>query len=323
MTLEDLRIFVAACEAGSLSHVARDLSRTQSAVSQHVKGLESEFGVPLLERQPRGVAVTEAGQILYQAATSALSHIDGALRQVTHLRNGEAGSIRIATGATTVRHFMSAAIIEFRRRHPKVHLEFRTENSSRACLAALAAGDADLAWISMGAQVRGIEQRPVIELPWVLATHVHDQLASKHHIDLSDLASLRQIRLPQDSVSRGQLEGQLAPIGTDPISTAGVADWDTAMLLAELGLGHAIVPRLPEPAAPGPSHLRLIPIPDLAPIATGWAARQWEALSPVSQDFADTVAATLRDRRADPAPGLQSAVSNHHAEKPGHRPAQV
>lgn len=164
MTLEDLRIFVAACEAGSLSHVARDLSRTQSAVSQHVKGLEAETGVVLLERQPRGVAVTEAGQILYQAACSALSQIDGAVRQLNDLRNGEAGNIRIATGSTTVRHFMSGAIVEFRRRHPRVRLEFRTENSSRACLAALAAGDADLAWITVGAQVRGIEQRPVIDL---------------------------------------------------------------------------------------------------------------------------------------------------------------
>jgi len=146
----------------------------------------------------------------------------------------------------------------------------------------------------VGAQVSGIEQRSVIELPWVLATQAHDRLAGKERIDLSDLANLHQIRLPQDSVSRAQLEGQLARNGTGQISSAGVADWDTAMLLAELGLGHAIVPRLPEPAAPGPSQLRLIPIPDLAPLATGWAVRQWDALSPVSREFADTVADTLR-----------------------------
>lgn len=134
---------------------------------------------------------------------------------------------------------------------------------------------------------------------WVLATHAHDRLAGKERIDLSDLANLRQIRLPQDSVSRAQLEGQLAHSRTGHISTAGVADWDTAMLLAELGLGHAIVPRLPGPAIPGPS-LRLIPIPDLAPLAVGWAVRQWDALSKVSRDFAGTVADTLRDRRTHP-----------------------
>lgn len=61
MTLEDLRVFVAVCRAGSLSAVARELACTQSAVSQHVKRLEREAGVSLLERRPRGVVPTYAG----------------------------------------------------------------------------------------------------------------------------------------------------------------------------------------------------------------------------------------------------------------------
>jgi DNA-binding transcriptional LysR family regulator len=72
-----------------------------------------------------------------------------------------------------------------------------------------------------------------------------------------------------------------------------VADWDTALLLAELGLGHAILP-----SPPGWSHgpgsvVRLIPIPDLPPLAAGWAARRWDALSPLALEFADTVVASL------------------------------
>lgn len=73
MTLDDLRVFVAVCRAGSLSAVARDLSCTQSAVSQHVKRLERETGVQLLERHPRGVAPTSAGQILRAAAADGIA----------------------------------------------------------------------------------------------------------------------------------------------------------------------------------------------------------------------------------------------------------
>ncbi|CAM5452536.1 hypothetical protein SPURM210S_06573 [Streptomyces purpurascens] len=58
MALEDLRVFVAVCRAGSLSAVARELDCTQSAVSQHVRRLAREAGVSLLERQPRGVVPT-------------------------------------------------------------------------------------------------------------------------------------------------------------------------------------------------------------------------------------------------------------------------
>lgn len=132
MTLDDLKVFAAVCRAGSLSAVAREQSRTQSAISQHVRRLERETGVPLLERQNRGVTPTSAGRLLYAAAREGIGGIEVALRRIAELAQGEAGAVRITTGATTVRHFMSEAIVEFRFRHPRVSLEFLTASSSPA-----------------------------------------------------------------------------------------------------------------------------------------------------------------------------------------------
>lgn len=73
VTLDDLRAFVAVCEAGSLSAVARDLGCTQSAVSQRVKRLEREAGIGLLGSRPRGVAPTQAGRILHRAAADGIA----------------------------------------------------------------------------------------------------------------------------------------------------------------------------------------------------------------------------------------------------------
>ncbi|MFF7634806.1 LysR family transcriptional regulator [Kitasatospora sp. NPDC008050] len=294
MTLDDLRVFVAACESGNLSAVARELSRTQSAISQHVRRLETELGLTLLERRPRGVAPTQAGRILHRAAAQGLGHLDLALRELRDLRTGERGTVRVTTGATTMRHFMTAAVVEFRRQHPDVDLEFRTETSSRSCFDALAAGEADLAWITIGAPVRGVEQRPVVQLPWVLAVHAEDPLAQRESIDPADLARIRPIRLPENSVARAQLDGQLAhhedetAAGTN--ATTSVADWDTAVLLAGIGLGHAVVPALPGWRASDHPTLRLVPIPGLPPLAVGWAVRQWGALPTLAQEFAETVA---------------------------------
>ncbi|WP_051966540.1 LysR family transcriptional regulator [Kitasatospora mediocidica] len=301
MTLDDLRVFVAACESGNLSSVARDLSRTQSAVSQHVKRLEAEVGLPLLERLPRGVAPTQAGRILHQAAAAGIGHLELALRQLRDLKQGDTGTVRIVTGATTVRHFMADAVVGFRRQHPHVTLEFRTENSTRRCFEALAANAADLAWITLGAPARGVEQRPVVELPWVLAVSADDPLAGRNSIVAADLARIRLIRLPANSISRARMEEQLALQGVELASTTSVADWDTAVLLAELGLGHAVVPALPGRTAAGSGRLRLIPIPMLPPLAVGWAVRQWDALSPLTREFADTVADSLLGP-ATPAP---------------------
>ena len=299
MTLDDLRVFVAVCRAGSLSAVARDLSCTQSAVSQHVKRLERETGVSLLERRPRGVVPTAAGRILRDAAADSITGLDLALRRLADLVNGDSGSVRITTGGTTVRHFMAQAIVSFRRRHPKVSLEFQTETSSRGCFDALLAGNLDLAWITLGAPVRGIEQRPVVELPWVLALRSDDPLAARPRIDARELTGIRLVRLPPNSTSGTHLDTAFAELGIRTGSDTSVADWDTALLLAELGLGHAVVPAVPGLPTPGDgSPLRLIPIPALPPLSVGWAARRWDALSPPARNFADAVAASCTTKRS-------------------------
>lgn len=71
-----------------------------------------------------------------------------------------------------------------------------------------------------------------------------------------------------------------------------VADWDTALLPAELGLGRAVVPDLPGLRHDG--DLRLVPLPALRPLAVGWAVRRWDALGPPARAFADTVVECCR-----------------------------
>ncbi|MFF4837299.1 LysR family transcriptional regulator [Streptomyces sp. NPDC001315] len=294
MTLDDLRVFVAVCRAGSLSSVARDLGCTQSAVSQHVKRLERETGVALLERQPRGVVPTQAGRVLEAAAAEGISGLDLAIRQLRDLVDGESGYVRVATGATTVRHFMSEAVVAFRQRHPKVNLEFRTVSSGRGSFDALADGTLDLAWITLGPPVRGIEQRAVVELPWVLAVRAEDPLARRAAVDVGELSGVRLIRLPPNSASAAHLDAGCAELGVRFAYDTSVADWDTALLLAELGVGRAVVPAVPGLPVPGDGDLRLVPLPGLPPLPVGWAVRRWEALSPPARAFADTVTESCR-----------------------------
>ncbi|OLZ65081.1 LysR family transcriptional regulator [Streptomyces sp. IMTB 2501] len=291
MTLDDLRVFVAVCRAGSLSSVARDLGCTQSAVSQHVKRLERETRVALLERQPRGVVPTQAGRILEAAAAEGISGLDLAVRQLRDLLDGHSGYVRVATGATTVRHFMSDAVVAFRRHHPEVNLEFRTVSSGRSSFDALADGALDLAWVTIGPPVRGIEQRTVAKLPWLLAVRADDPLAERPDLDPAELRDVRLIRLPPNSTSAAHLDAACDELGVRFAYDTSVADWDTALLLAELGVGRAVVPAVPGLPVPGEGELRLIPLPGLRPLPVGWAVRRWDALSPPARAFADTVAA--------------------------------
>jgi DNA-binding transcriptional LysR family regulator len=290
VTLEDLRVFIAVYESGNLSAVARTLSRTQSAISQHVKRLERETGLTLVERQPRGVAPTPAGRLLYQAAVGGIGSLDAALRRLGELRDGHGGTVSVTTGGVTVRHFMADAIVGFRRRHPDITLEFRSAQSTRRCIELLRSGRVDLAWITLGQALPGIQQRPVIDLPWVLVVHRDDGLAARESLDPADLATIRYIAHPENSASRQRLEEDFIRLGIAPPAPVGVADWDTAVLLAELGIGHAILPALPRLVTPSGSPVRTVPIPALSPLTVGWATRQWSGLSPLATEFAELVA---------------------------------
>jgi len=233
---------------------------------------------------------------VFTGARQGIGGIELALRRITGLAQGEAGTVRITTGATTVRHFMSEAIVEFRFRHPRVSLEFLTASSSGGCFTALLEDHLDLAWVTISDPVPGIEQRPVMDLPWVLAMRSGEAYSDRTWIEVPELSGLRLIRLPEGSSSGGRLDTALGEVSL--AANAGIADWDTALLLAELGVGHAIVPALPGWRLLGDGNVRLVPIRGLPPLTVGWAVRSWDALSPLSRTFAEAVSRNCRLRAA-------------------------
>src|SRR5436190_5121447 len=79
MELRHLRYFIAVAEEGSLLTAAqRRLNTSQPSLSRQIRDLEAEIGVKLLERQPRGVALTAAGKVFLDHARLALLQVEAA-----------------------------------------------------------------------------------------------------------------------------------------------------------------------------------------------------------------------------------------------------
>src|SRR5688572_20731981 len=184
MTLEDLRILVAACESGSMSSLARELQRTQSSVSQHIARLEAELGVRLFERHARGIQPTAAGKILKDSALEGLDAIEVGLQRIRALQHGESDTLTITTGGTTVRHFMRNAVVRFRKEHPGVNLRFLPANSSQRCLELLRLSQAELGFVTTGEPVRGITERTIARQRLFLLAAKTDPLAQRRKLHL-------------------------------------------------------------------------------------------------------------------------------------------
>src|ERR1700756_2270325 len=117
-----LRVLKEVAEQGSFSAAADSLSYTQSAVSQQVAALERETGTQLVQRNARGVRLTEAGAALVCHADAIIARLAAAEAELEAIAGLRGGRLRLATFPTAGATLVALAVAEFSRRHPGVEL---------------------------------------------------------------------------------------------------------------------------------------------------------------------------------------------------------
>jgi DNA-binding transcriptional LysR family regulator len=294
MTLEDLRILVAACEAGSLSSLARELKRTQSSISQHIARLEGELGMQLFERHARGVVPTPAGRLLKDFALEGLDAIEVGLKRVRALKDGDTATLTVTTGGTTVRHFMRNAIVRFRREHPRINLRFLPATSTRRCFEILRLSQAELGFVTTGDPPRGIKERTIARQQLFLLVARRDPLAKRRRLHVQDLQDIRYLGLAGGTTHHDAIEQAARERGVELKPEVVFDDFDTAKIFVELDLGQAIVPAMQAHNFARGSSVKAVPIADLPPISIGWAYRHWQHLTPAAHQFVALVDQELR-----------------------------
>src|SRR5256885_1581602 len=139
-----LRVFREVAHRGSISAAAGALDYTQSAVSQQIAALEAETGMTLLERHPRGVSLTAAGQTLVGHAEGILARLDTAEAALSSIAGLRGGRLRMASFPTAGSTLMPLAIANFRSSYPDVELTL-AEGEPQEIVPRLRAGELDLA----------------------------------------------------------------------------------------------------------------------------------------------------------------------------------
>src|SRR6202166_3229767 len=92
-----LKVLKEVAYCGSFSEAAEALSYSQSAVSQQIAALEAETGLALLERHPRGVSLTAAGQTLVGHAEGILARLDAAEEALSAIAGLRGGRLRVGS----------------------------------------------------------------------------------------------------------------------------------------------------------------------------------------------------------------------------------
>lgn len=180
--LNALRAFEAAARHSSFALAADELGVTAAAVSQQVKGLEEQLQVALFLRQPRGLALTNAGRAYLPGLTDGLDRLAAA---TAHLKEGQAsGTITITMLASFAAGWLVPRLSRFRAQYPGIDL--RIDTSRR--LVDFAREDVDLA-IRFGAgPFKGLQAIHLLDeelFPVASPALLHGQLPLHRFADLA------------------------------------------------------------------------------------------------------------------------------------------
>jgi DNA-binding transcriptional LysR family regulator len=191
LDVKRMRVLREVAARGSFSGAADSLSYTQSAVSQQIAALEREAGTMLVERNARGVRLTEAGTALVGHADAILARLDAAERELEAIAGLRGGHLRLVAFPSAAASLMPLAIAEFRRRHPAVELSLEPREPQDA-IDCVKSGECDVA-LSLEPSFHpftddAVEKTPLLDDPMFLVLPGGHPLAHKQGLRLEDVA---------------------------------------------------------------------------------------------------------------------------------------
>src|SRR5215210_2815732 len=122
LDVKRLKVLREVAARGSFSAAADALHFTQSAVSQQIAALERETGTTLVDRNARGVRLTEAGEVLVRHTDVIMARLADAEAELEALSGLRGGRLRLAAFPSAASSIAPTAIARFRVRHPDVEL---------------------------------------------------------------------------------------------------------------------------------------------------------------------------------------------------------
>jgi DNA-binding transcriptional LysR family regulator len=240
MELRHLRYFIAIAEERSFTAAAERLWVAQPGLSTQMRRLEAELGVQLFKRHPRGIDLTQAGDLFLERARVAVSAADVALATGLDLQTGVIGNLRLGLAAGARWSFASELLLRFARERPAVELTvveayggtlWRDLRAGRldALVAPTGHGSTDLRTLELGYE------------DWVALVGTGHRLAGIGCIDAEDLQGQRIAvtghrdgavldRTVSDLLTDLGVAAQLVPGAQGPARHAAVAENQTIVL---------------------------------------------------------------------------------------------
>ncbi|KKZ88367.1 LysR family transcriptional regulator [Rhizobium phaseoli] len=243
-TLRQIQYFVAVAEQGSVTRAAQHLSISQSSVTEALKELETDLGVELFERHPRGLTITHNGHQFLRHATKILASVSDARTSFSGRQSALSGTLNIGVTSLVAGYVLSDLLARYRRACPGVEVS-AIEDNGGYLEHLLVGGELDVAvMVISNLRDRMALQAEILETsPYRLWLPMGHPLVSADIISVADIAREPLIMLTVDEIEEntGKL---LSALGARPHVAFRTRSVEAVRSLVATGAGVALLPDL-------------------------------------------------------------------------------
>lgn len=267
LDLTSLRLFVAVCQEKNIARAAEREFIAPSALSRRIADIETLIGMPVIQRQSRGIAVTPVGETVLRHALAVIGNIEALGAELSQYYSGAKGNVRLVANLSSMVQFLPEDIAAYQRIFPEVSIDIEEQNSAEV-LRTIAERDADFGICNA---IAGIEQFGHLHYRTdrlSLMIPLGHRLAQATQSRLADLLQESFVGLRGESALTHLLAQEAAALGAELKIQIRVGSLDALCRMVHAGLGVAIVPHQVGELYVNTLNVRLVPLSD------PWAVRQ-------------------------------------------------
>ena len=243
LKLKDLRYLVAVADTLHFGRAAAKCFVSQPTLSAQLRKLEEYLGVQLIERQPRRIALTEAGQEIARRARTMLESSEAILTMAQTRRDPLAGQLRMALLPTIAPYLLPQVALKMQKALPRLELmlyEYQTE----PMLELLQQGAIDVGILALPVHVEGVVTRELYEEPFVAAVPAQHRLAGRSRVRTEDLQGETLLLLEDGHCLRDQALAICTRSGVHEKQDFRATSIETLRQMVATGAGVTLLPEL-------------------------------------------------------------------------------
>lgn len=279
MNIRALQYFVKLAELRHFSNAAEACFVSQPTLSTQIKKLEEELGITLVERAPRKVMLTPAGEDIAHRARHILRDIEHLKDAARRSKDPETGTIKLGIFPTLAPYLLPHIIPVIRQRYPELRLQLAEEKTENI-LHMLDQGRLDAGLLALPVEEQGMQVEILFDEPFVMAMPSSHPLSDKQSIGLQDLQGTELLLLEEGHCLRQHALAVCKLAGAHERVDFHATSMETLRQMVAANAGVTLMPVLSiKPPIASTDNITLRPFNPPAPSRT--IALVWRSSSPL------------------------------------------